>query len=113
MLVISETPKIALLNFDVREREELAKCFNDGYSMIHDLAKVRKADVCYSNWPIQFSLFLSDKYCKATGNHIKFSPMNMLTCIPNKQQQQMSCLNTSDLYKTIPDLEMTMERTVK
>lgn len=72
---ISDLPDLDIDNFDVREK--FNDCYFDGTSSnYNDLA-------CYTNWPIQFTMILTDKICLKKGikKSTVLSSMNINSCM--------------------------------
>lgn len=63
-------------NFDVREK--FRECFFDGVSSTYNNI------ICATNWPIQFSMMITDKLCieKKIKKNTPMSSMNINTCLP-------------------------------
>jgi uncharacterized cysteine cluster protein YcgN (CxxCxxCC family) len=72
---VLELPNLDISNFDVREK--FRDCYFDGTSSnYNDLA-------CHTNWPIQFTMMLTDKICLKKGikRSTVLSSMNINTCM--------------------------------
>jgi hypothetical protein len=96
-----------MLNFDVREK--FNSCFNDplaeDYNDISD---------CYTNWPIQFSLIMTDKLCilKGKGKRI-LSPMNLISCIRLGNDTTLDCRNSQPFYNDTATALETINTSIK
>jgi hypothetical protein len=74
-LTITNLPELNIPNFDVREK--FRDCYFDGTSSTYN-------DIpCQTNWPIQFSMMLTDKLCfkKGIKKSSSLSSMNINTCM--------------------------------
>jgi hypothetical protein len=96
---------ITLPNFDVREK--FLNCYNDGYSSTYNMI------TCYSNWPIQFSLILTDKICIKKGGSKKIlSSMNINSCMKLNGAIQ-DCKTVTDFYKDNTSTMDVIKQTIR
>lgn len=97
--------EIDLPNFDVRER--FRSCYNDGRSELYD-----EITVCYTNWPIQFSLIVTDKICiKKSGKNRILSSMNINSCMKLDGKVQ-NCVDLKNFYLTYEAALGTVNTTI-
>jgi len=96
---------LAIPNFDVREK--FRNCYNDGYDTDYNEIP------CLTNWPIQFSLILTDKNCiqRNMGNRL-ISSMNINSCMKLGDKIN-NCREISEYYKDFPSTTKVIEETIK
>ncbi len=102
---ISFDTDINLPNFDVREK--FKDCYNDGTSSIYNEI------TCYTNWPIQFSMMLTDKICIKKGTKTKvLSSMNINSCMKLNEKIQ-NCRTLREFYNTTSSAFVVVNETIK
>ena len=101
----TNTPCLNLKNFDAREK--FRSCFNNGYSSIYDEIN------CFTNWPIQFTIMLTDKLCiqKGMGNKL-ISSMNLNSCMKLKDTIQ-NCKSLRSFYNDTTSTFEVVNETIK
>lgn len=97
---------LSIPNFDIREK--FRDCYNEGYSSDYDEI------LCTTNWPIQFTLLLTDKTCILSGkkNRRLISSMNINSCMPIGDNIQ-NCRDLSGFYSLEKSTRQIITDTIK
>lgn len=68
---------------------------------------------CYTTWPIQFSLLITEKYCIKIREKIRqLSPMNIISCL-NPNGTVLNCRNSKAFYNDTEKTLLTVNQTIE
>jgi hypothetical protein len=97
---------LTIPNFDVREK--FRDCYFDGVSSTYNNI------VCNTNWPIQFSMMLTDKLCieKNLKRNSPLSSMNINTCM-QINEQNLKCDALIPAYNDTDSTFKIVNETIK